>query len=186
MRRWASASKVSCHPWDHILPKPGKGRLKRNEMTTFLCVASRSNRPLADPKEKGWGGGRGGWRRKLSELKYSGIQLPWDSYQANDINFFHYYRHKLIKKSKCISSSQSLILLTSPMVRACTLFLESTCWPTQTKISDWQSRMNISSVIKSSWVKLYISVTWKNDIKINSWCKNKIELIWYDFHIKTL
>ena len=40
---------------DQIPPKPGKGRLKRNETTTFRCVA-RSNGPLVDPK-KIFGGG---------------------------------------------------------------------------------------------------------------------------------
>ena len=54
-----------------------------------------------------------------------------------------------------------LMNLTSPIVKACNLFLGTTSWPTHTKISEWQSTINISSVIKSSCVKLYISVTFR-------------------------
>jgi len=46
------------------------------------------------------------------------------------------------------------------MSKAWGFFFGSTCCPTQTKTSVWQSSMKISSVIKSSWVKLKISVAY--------------------------
>lgn len=50
---------------------------------------------------------------------------------------------------------------TSPMFKVCARIFVSTRCPTHTKTHEWQSKINMSSVIKSSWAKLNISLTYK-------------------------
>lgn len=52
-------------------------------------------------------------------------------------------------------------IITWPILRACCLELRSEWHPIQTYISLQQSSTKMSSVVKSSCVKLYISFTWK-------------------------
>lgn len=105
------------------------------------------------------------WHKVVFLVIHSPLECQVLEISATKHGFTIHFKFWRRKKSLFIYSTlykeNMNVSYTSPMFKACARIFVSTRCPTHTKTHEWQSKINISSVIKSSWVKLNISLTYK-------------------------